>query len=360
MDSYLDSIIKNIPNNIKDLNIWLCYDDRDKPSYTQYDSKRIDRLKKQPRDLRGIPLKEWSSKRLYTFNECIKSIKNGFNSGVGVVVDNDLVGLDLDNCIKGYKKIDKLGLEIPIFTDAVAELVGKLNDSYIEISQSGNGLHCLLYSSVAIAKDIKNDNISLEIYSNKSHFLRLSGNVIINDAFSDIEILDKTDVMLEIYSKYFNIEDSKKVNDKVYKDSCISFRDDDFKRQFNGLTNKKDEMQILDNMFRIGGIFYYKLYNNELTADDIDKYNASRKGRGLKDTSNSGLSVLLILNLMYYSYGDLDIVYSLFRKSKLYKSDYEVISWRAKNLTKLDMIVNYCKSRFRNFKISVDLDLYNE
>ena len=355
IDDYLDSIKKNIPNSIKDLNIFLCYDDRDKPSYTQYDSKRIEKLKKQPRDLKGRPYP--FNKRCFTFNECIESIKNGFNSGVGVVVDSDLVGLDLDNCIKGYKKIDKLGLEIPIFTDAVAELVSKLNDSYIEISQSGKGLHCLVYSSVAVAKEIKNDNISLEIYSNKSHYLRLSGNVI---NASDVEILDKTDVMLEIYSKFFDIEDSKQVNDKAFKDSGISFRDDDFKRQFNGLTNKYDEMQILDNMFRIGGAFYHKLYNNELTSDDIDKYNASRKGRGLKDTSNSGLSVLLILNLMYYSYGDLDIVYSLFRKSKLYKSDYECISWRAKGLTKLDMIVNYCKSRFRNFKISVDLDLYNE
>ena len=52
---------------------------------------------------------------------------------------------------------------------------------------------------------------------------------------------------------------------------------------------------------------------------------------------------------MHYSYGDMDIIYSLFRKSKLYKADYDKIKWRAKNLTKLDMIVNYCKSRYRNF-----------
>ena len=60
---------------------------------------------------------------------------------------------------------------------------------------------------------------------------------------------------------------------------------------------------------------------------------------------------------MYYSYGALDMVYSLFRKSKLYKKEYDLIKWKSKNLTKLDMIVNYCKSRFRNFKIDVDLDL---
>lgn len=351
LDNYLENIIKVIPNSIKDLNIWLCYDDRDKPSYLQYDDKRVNELKKKPRDLKGIPYP--FNKKCFTFNECIESIKKGFNSGVGVVVDNDLIGLDLDNCIKGVKKIDKYGLEIPILSDEVQELVNKLNDSYIEISQSGKGLHCLIYSSIAVAKDIKKDNFNLEIYANKNHFLRLSGNVI---STSDTEILDKTDVMLDIYSKYFGIDDSKQVNDIVIKDSCISFRDDDFKRQFNGLSNKYDEMQILDNLFK-RDIFYYKLYNNDLTAEDIDKYNAVRKGRGLKDTSNSGLSVLLILNLMHYSYGDLDMVYKLFRKSKLYKSDYELISWKAKRLSKLDMIVNYCKSRYRNFKIDIDLDL---
>ena len=95
--------------------------------------------------------------------------------------------------------------------------------------------------------------------------------------------------------------------------------------------------------------FYYKLFNDTLTSEDIDNYNAKRKGRGLIDTSNSGKSVLLILNLMHYSYGDLNKVYEMFKMSKLYKSDYDRIKWRAKDLTKLDMIVNYCKSRYRNY-----------
>lgn len=349
IDNYLDNIINVIPNSIKDLNIWLCYDDRDKPSYKKYDDKRINQLKKQPRDLKGIPYP--FTKRAFTFNECIESIKNGFNSGVGIVVKNDLVGIDLDHCIKGYQRLDDLGLEIPILSDEIKELVNQLNDSYIEISQSGRGLHCLVYSSVCIPRQIK-DKIEIEIYTNQSHFLRLSGNVLNIDA-DNIEILDKTDVLIDIYSKYFNIDDSKQVEDIIIKDNSISFRDDVFKKQFKGLSNKYDAEQILDNLFK-KDIFYYKLYNNTLTDADIDKYNAKRKGRGLKDTSNSGLSVLLILNLMYYSYGDLDIVYSLFKKSKLYKSDYDLISWRAKGLTKLDMIVNYCKSRFRNFKLDKD------
>lgn len=348
VDEYLDRVKRYIPNSIKDLHIFLCYDDRVKKSYKQQNPKYVEKLQKQPRDLKGIPLKEWSKKRGFTFRECVESIKNGFNSGIGIVADRDLVGIDLDRCITGYKKMDKLGLEIPIISDEVAELVDKLNDSYIEISQSGKGLHCLVYSSVAIPKSIKG-SIEIEIYANKNHFMRLSGNIL-NDIASDTEILDKTNAMIDIYKKYFNIDDSKQVNDIISKDSGISFRDDDFKSQFNGLNNKYTEQEILDNMFRVGGDFYYKLYNNTLTLDDINKYNASRKGRGLKDTTNSGLSVLLILNLMYYSYGDLELVYSLFRKSKLYKSDYELISWRAKKLSKLDMIVNYCKSRFRNFK----------
>ena len=37
MDNYINNIINNIPSKIKDLKIFLCYDDRDKPSYINYD-----------------------------------------------------------------------------------------------------------------------------------------------------------------------------------------------------------------------------------------------------------------------------------------------------------------------------------
>lgn len=353
IDNYLNSIKQNIPECIKDLNIFLCYDDRDKPSYINYTDKRIDELKKKPRDLRGIPYS--INSRCFTFNECIESIENGFNSGIGIVVDNDLIGLDLDNCVKGIKKLDKFGLEIPILSKEVQEIINQLENTYIEISQSGKGLHCLFYSSIGIPRQTKKP-LEIEIYSKKNHFMRLSGNVINSTPY--IEILDKTDVLLNIYSKYFDIKDSKQVNDTVIKNSTISFRDDDFKKQFNGLSNKYDEEQILNNLFS-RDIFYYKLYNNELTSKDINEYNKTRNGRGLLDTSNSGLSVLLILNLIHYSYGDMDMVYSLFKKSKLYKKEYDTIKWRAKNLTKLDMIVNYCKSRYKNFKIEIDEDLTN-
>lgn len=346
MINYVDNIITKIPNCIKDLDIWLCYDDRDKPSYKNYTTKRVNELKKKPRDLKGIPY--GINKKCFTFNECIDSIRTGYNSGLGIVVNNDLVGLDLDNCIKGIKKIDDLGLEIPILKKEVQDIINKLDDSYVEISQSGNGLHCLIYSSVIISKSLKNDDIEIEIYSNKSHFMRLSGNVINNNMYDPI-ILDKTDVLLDIYSKYFDIKNDNQIEDSIKKDNSISFRDSDFRKEFNGLSNGYDEEQIKDNLFK-KDIFYYKLYNNELTDADIDNYNKKRVGRGLKDTSNSGLSVLLILNLMHYSYGDLDLVYEIFKTSKLYKKDYDKIVWRAKGLTKLDMIINYCKSRYRNFK----------
>lgn len=354
IDDYLGGIVKNIPKCIKDLHIWLCYDDRDKQSYARLDDKEIDRQKKKPRDLRGRGLKNWNS-RCYTFDECIDSIKDGFNSGVGVVVDKDLVGLDFDHCIKGYKKMDNLGLEIPILSKEIQEIVNRLDNSYVEISQSGKGLHCLVYSSVAIPRQTKpTDKVDIEIYANKNHFMRLSGNVLNNNA-DDIEILDKTDLMLDIYSKYFEIQDDN-VDEVAIKVNNISFRDDEYRKQFFGLKNKWDKKDILDNLFK-RDLFYQKLYNNELSKEDIDQYNSKRIGRGLKDTSNSGLSVLLILNLMYYSYGADDIVYELWRESKLYDSKYDKIAWKRLNLTKGEMIYNYCKSRFINFKIQVDKEL---
>jgi primase-polymerase (primpol)-like protein len=352
IESYIHSIETNIPQALKDLKIFLCYDDRDKPSYANYSESRVNELKKKPRDLRGIPYS--INKKCFTFYECIESIRQGKNSGIGIVADNDLIGLDFDYCIKEIKKMDKLGLEIPIIQDEIQEIVNKLDNTYIEISQSGKGLHCLIYSSIAIAREIK-DNIKIEIYANKNHFMRLSGNIYYNGLGDKCNnLLDKTDVLLDIYNKYFDlkddsVKDSDGNNKKYISNKEYSFRDIDFKKQFNGLSNKHTKEEILRDLFKKDA-FYYKLYNNNLTAEDIDKYNSKRKGRGLKDTSNSGLSVLLILNLMYYSYGDEGLIFEIWRESRLYKKEYDLIKWRAKNLTKADMIFNYCKSRFRIFK----------
>jgi putative DNA primase/helicase len=307
---------KNIPNILKDLNIWLCYDDRAEDN------------KKAPRDLKG-KLHSINGK-LFSYKECIESINNGFNSGLGIVLKNGIVCIDYDNCISSYKKIDKLGLKIPIFKDDVKDRIVRdidLINSYTEISPSGKGIHIYLMANSKI--NTNQDNI--EIYTNK--FIRVSGNLYNEDMYNDISE-DKTselEQLLNIYGLNINDYDSfSRCKDTIDKDIL----DKKFKYH-NTFTNK----QILDNMFKgKKGTFYRDLYNNTLSDADykqfkIDKLDALLSGGKITqerytyllsklDTSNSGKAFTLIINLLDYCYGDTTAVYNLFKASALCKDDY--------------------------------------
>jgi hypothetical protein len=71
MSASVEDRYKNIPKILKDLDIWLCYNEfTDKP--------------KAPRDTGG-KLHSING-RLYSYNQCIDSIKSGINSGLGIVL----------------------------------------------------------------------------------------------------------------------------------------------------------------------------------------------------------------------------------------------------------------------------------
>ena len=307
---------KNIPKVLKDLNIWLCFNDSDKNN------------PKAPRDLKG-KLHSINS-RLYSFNQCIESIKNGFNSGLGIVLKNGLVCIDYDNCISDYKLDKKYGLNIPILKDDVKDRILRdidLINSYTEISPSGKGIHIYLLANSKI--NTNQDNI--EIYSNK--FIRVSGNLFNECMYNEI-LEDKTAELNQLINNYgLDLKEYDSVSrckDTIDKD-LLSKK---FKLS-NGYTNK----QILDSMFNgKKGAFYRNLYNNTLSDADYKEYKINKLDDLLKkglisrdkynylfnrlDTSNSGKAFTLIINLLDYSYGDTTAVYNIFKSSALCKDDY--------------------------------------
>ena len=312
----IENRYKSVPKVLKSLNIWLCYNDAS------------DDNPKAPRDIKGN-LHSINS-RLYSFNECIESIKNGFNSGVGVVLKNGLVCIDYDNCIIDYKVDDKLGLEIPILKDDLKDRITrdiKLIDSYTEISPSGKGIHIYLFANSKI--NTNQDNI--EIYSNK--FIRVSGNLFNDYMFNEMQE-DKTSELNQLLNNYgLDLKDYSSVS------RCKDTIDKDLlKRKFK-YTNNKTNKQILDNMFSgKKGKFYKDLYYNTLSDADYKQYKIDKLDELLKkgvisrdkykylfnklDTSNSGKSFTLIINLLDYSYGDTTAVYNIFKSSSLCKDDY--------------------------------------
>ena len=312
----IENSYKHIPKILKDLNIWLCYNDAS------------DDNPKAPRDLKG-KLHSINS-RLFSFSECIESIKNGYNNGLGIVLKNGLVCIDYDNCIIGYNLDSKYGLEIPILRDDLKDRITRdieLIDSYTEISPSGKGIHIYLFANSKI--NTNQDNI--EIYSNK--FIRVSGNLFDEFLYNEMQD-DKTaelNQLLNCYGldlkDYDSVSRCKDTIDKELLSKKFKFT--------NGYTNK----QILDNMFSSKkGDFYKALYNNTLSDADYREYKINKLDELLKkeiisrdkykylfnklDTSNSGKSFTLIINLLDYSYGDTTAVYNIFKSSALCKDEY--------------------------------------
>lgn len=354
-----------IPIQLKELNNWCCYDARDKESYKNLSDREINNYKKCPRDLKGNVLYSWINKG-FTFNECIKSIKDGFNSGIGLILKNNgIVVIDYDNCIKDVEISDKYGYTKPIFKDAITEqqITEDINNlkSYCELSPSGKGIHIILLT------DIKDLWITqpIEIYSYKK-FIRFSGNDVFN-----FDLNYANNELLELIDKYkINTSQAKQLrfNKSIYKD---------FLKQNFKYANGKSDNDILDILFNgKNGDFIKSLYYDSINDADYIKYKQNKINKHLKnnviskqrqehllnsiDVSNSGKSYTLIMYLIDACYGDIDAVKRIFKKSALCKKDYLKPKYKEQDnkLSKIDKIDYMIKktitgqeyNRYKNYR----------
>lgn len=294
----MDTDYKNIPSILKQYKNFCCYDTRKETP-------------KAPRDLKGNLLDNWSNRSLYSFNECIDSIKQGFNNGLGIVLkDNGVCILDFDKCIDRIEVNNELGYSKPIFKKDKAndtlDIINKLQ-SYTELSQSGKGIHIITIA------DIKGIYIQqpIEIYTHKK-FICLTGNVL----FNYYDLNDNTSNMIDLVNKYQAKPPTKlRFSKTIYND----FRAKNFK--FN---NSYKDADIINTMFNSKkGEYLQKLYNNELSNAEYRKDKEQKtKTKYLCNISNSEKAYTLILYLLDFCYGDIDAVKRIFKKSALCKNDY--------------------------------------
>lgn len=171
---------RNYPQSLKKLPIWILWrledDLKGRKTKIPYSARYFGKAS-------STNPKTWSSFEAV----CSEAFKRPqFYNGLGIAIseENSLIFIDVDHCIDEDGTINDLG----------SDIVSIMQNQYVEISQSGSGIHILALGS--IPKNYKNSDNGVEIYSN-ARFCSLTGNTLSNgDPHEDQIALDT------VYMKY--------------------------------------------------------------------------------------------------------------------------------------------------------------
>ena len=113
-----------------------------------------------------------------TYENALQCFKSGQYGGLGFVLDKDITFIDLDHCR------DDNGVLTPL----AENIIDNFKDTFIEVSQSGNGLH--IFALGTVKKAVKTKEI--ELYST-GRYAALTGNAVnpvdLSEAQQRIDVL---------------------------------------------------------------------------------------------------------------------------------------------------------------------------
>lgn len=178
----------NIPEELKNLNQWVCAMDGSK-----------------------VPMKAWENKAASStnpdtwsdFETALESVENQLYDYCGFVfADNGYVGIDIDCGYDDEGFMSVLG----------ADIVGKCR-SYTEKSRSGRGFHILLRGNLPFKG--KNNLKGVEIYKAARYFI-MTGDIVLYDTI--IENQEAIDYVVETYFPETKSNSGKVMvgRDKIY------------------------------------------------------------------------------------------------------------------------------------------------
>ncbi len=150
----------NIPQHLKDLPIWCCWRyETDKGRETKVPYNPITRRKAK-------------TNKPNTFTAFDIAVSATGYDGIGIRVDENIKGIDLDHCMED-------GILLPW----AQEIVDKFHATYIEVSPSGEGIRIFCLTSEQFDYDtttyyIKNGNIEVYVPGHTNRFLTVTGNVL--------------------------------------------------------------------------------------------------------------------------------------------------------------------------------------
>ena len=109
--------------------------------------------------INNVPAKVNDPNTWATYEIASNTFKNHSYDGIGFMIDNGYVGIDLDSCIDKFNEIDN-------FARNVISIV----NSYTEFSPSNKGLHILCKSNTRSNINTKINRLNIEIYNNNRFF----------------------------------------------------------------------------------------------------------------------------------------------------------------------------------------------
>src|SRR5665213_1718062 len=141
---------------------------------------------KKPCDFNGNELK-WSNRELWLTGEDVIPQSELSDYGVGFIFtkDDPYFFIDIDNCLQVDNTWSPIAMDI----------MRRFNGAYVEISQSGKGLHIIARGTAPVHK-CRNIEIGLEFYTH-SRFVALTGCGAIGNT-----VLDFTEQLIPFINDY--------------------------------------------------------------------------------------------------------------------------------------------------------------
>lgn len=282
--------MSNYPESLKSIRCWVLWKTEDRDGHltkVPYSSQYSGRAS-------STNPNTWGS-----FEEVIRELNRrpDFYNGIGIVLSPDLglIFIDLDDCIDSNGE----------YSDTATDILNRLQGQYIEVSQSGHGIHILTRGT--IPKNIKNSSLGVELYSCK-RFMAMTGNTIYNG-----EPTDHQDVIDYLFSRYGT-------SDKYIKHDIRPIE-----------TSRKNDTWVLNHAKEHGN--FNLLYKGEWSQ------------AGYSSQSESDLA--LCITLAFWCDRDTGQMDRLFRSSGLYREKWLRDDYRTQTLERATLLCEETISDYR-------------
>lgn len=244
-----------------------------------------EKIRKPPYDPVSGNLLNIKNEHLHaTYEEALKGMEQYGFDGIGIIIKDDLVAIDIDDCI------DEQGR----FSKTASDIIGQFStiDTYEEISPSGRGVRILFrapgfyFDKAKYYINNKENGVEVYIAGATQRYVTITG-----DCFQEVEVLaDGSKELQKMLSKHMNRKQYKCPSSTLSEKFCLS--DDELLRKAFS-SRKKDE--------------FIPLYRGDIS----------------KESSHSEADIALCCQLAFWSGKNKEQMDRLFRQSGLMREKWD-------------------------------------